>query len=81
MNEVNYPLFYQCSTQAEFNQLNQQAGQLLGMPNEDTEQYAKPIIDKHGNYWFVVNPEVVSLVDVDDCVNFDQIEFEQLNND
>jgi hypothetical protein len=72
---INFPLFFK-TNQAGFENLNNQANQLLGLPNAGADTYANPIIDKFGSYYFTVNSEVASLVDLTKCVGFDSIVFE-----
>ena len=72
----NFPLFFK-TTKTGFETLNNQANQLLGLPNAGADTYANPIIDKFGSYYFTVNSEVSSLVDLTKCVGFDAIIFEE----
>jgi hypothetical protein len=74
----NFPLFFK-TDEAGFESLNNQANSLLGLPNAGADTYANPIIDANGNYYFTVNSEVASLVDLDKCVGFDAIEMEASN--
>ena len=76
----NFPLFFK-TTKSGFKTLNNQANQLLGLPNAGADNYANPIIDANGDYYFTVNSEVASLVDLDKCVGFDAIEMEANQND
>jgi hypothetical protein len=71
----NFPLFFK-TNQAGFEMLNNQANQLLGLPNAGADTYANPIIDANGGYYFTVNSEVSILVDLTKCVPFDSIVFE-----
>lgn len=68
-----YPCFYPCTNKAEFEDLDTQACELLDFPNAGASDYCNPIIDKFGVYWFTVNPEVSSLVDLTKCVPYDEI--------
>jgi hypothetical protein len=68
-----YPCFYPCTNKAEFESLDTQACELLDFPNAGASDYCNPIIDKFGVYWFTVNPEVSSLVDLTKCVPYDEI--------
>jgi hypothetical protein len=57
-----YPRFYKCKTLAKFKELDTKCCELLGLPNdEDTNDYANPIVDSDGNNWLVVNTDVSSL--------------------
>jgi hypothetical protein len=69
----NFPLFFK-TNQAGFEALNNQANQLLGLPNAGADTYANPIIDANGDYFFTVNSEVAELVDLAECVEFDAIQ-------
>jgi hypothetical protein len=57
-----YPRFYKCITLAKFKELDTKCCVLLGLPNdEDTIDYANPIVDINGFNWLVVNTDVASL--------------------
>jgi hypothetical protein len=57
-----YPRFYKCLTLAKFKELDTKCCVLLGLPNnEDTIDYANPIVDINGFNWLVVNTDVSSL--------------------
>ena len=57
-----YPRFYKCLTLARFKELDTKCCELLGLPNnEDTIDYANPIVDINGFNWLVVNTDVASL--------------------
>jgi len=68
-----YPCFYPCTNKSEFDILDTQACELLDFPNAGALDYCNPIIDNFGVYWFTVNPEVNSLVDLTKCVPYDEI--------
>ena len=68
-----YPCFYACASEAEFESLDTQACELLDFPNAGALDYCNPIIDVNGVYWFTVNPEVSSLVDLELCVPYEDI--------
>ena len=70
-----YPVFYNAGSKAAWTSLNNQANELLGFSNEGADSYSNPIIDKYGKYWFIVNPEVSSLVDLTKCSTYDLIQF------
>lgn len=73
-NTIQYPTFYPCITKAAWTALNKKANTLLGFPDDElASNYSNPIIDINSNYWFVVNPEVASLVDLTLCVDYDKI--------
>ena len=73
--EIFLPKYFKC-TKAQFETLLSQANTLLGFGNDLAENYCNPIIDKFGNYYFVVNQEVLSLVDYSKCIPFEEIQFE-----
>jgi hypothetical protein len=57
-----YPRFYKCITLAKFKELDTKCCELLGLPNdEDTIDYANPIVDINGFNWLVVNTDVSSI--------------------
>ena len=57
-----YPRFYKCKTLARFKELDTKCCEFLGLPNdEDTIDYANPIVDINGFNWLVVNTDVSSL--------------------
>jgi hypothetical protein len=71
-----YPCFYACKNEAEFQDLDTQACEMLNFPDAGATDYCKPIIDVNGVYWFTVNPEVTSLftqAQLDSCVLYDDI--------
>jgi len=72
-NQIQYPLFFNCGSQAAWEEKNKAANVLLGLGNAGADNYSNPIIDANGDHWFVVNPEVSSLVDLTLCVDYDKI--------
>ena len=61
-NTIIYPRFYKCITLAKFKELDTKCCVLLGLPNdEDTIDYANPIVDINGFNWWVVNTDVSSI--------------------
>lgn len=73
-NITQYPTFLNVGTKAAWTALNKKANTLLGFPDDElASNYSNPIIDINSNYWFVVNPEVASLVDLTLCVDYDKI--------
>ena len=72
--EIFLPKYLKC-TKAQFESLLSQANALLGFGNDLADNYCIPIIDKFGNYFFVVNQEVLSLFDYTNCIPFEQIAF------
>ena len=71
-----FPIFYPCADEAEFQNLDTQACELLGYPDAGATDYANPIIDINGDYWFIVNPEIVSLFteeQLEMCVPYEDI--------
>ena len=77
--QPQYPLFFPCS-QKQWQELEDKANTLLGFPNEGADNYSTPTVDKNGQYYFCVNPEVASLVDVSKCVQYSDIQFETINS-
>jgi hypothetical protein len=73
--ETTYPTYYPCSTPDEWKELNDLASEQLGYADENAQTYSMPLIDKNGTYHFIVNQEVSELVDLEKCIEFDQIEF------
>ena len=71
--QIQYPIFYPCKDQADFESLDTQACALLGYPNELALDYCNPIISETGIYYFIINPHVSSLVDLTHCVPYDEI--------
>lgn len=70
MEDITFPLYFKCASKAQFETLNQSAAVLIG-----SDSYQQPLIDAAGDYWFIVNSEVSSLVNLEVCVNFDSIVF------
>ena len=61
-DNIQYPRFYKCLTLAKFKELDTKCCVLLGLPNnEDTIDYANPIVDIQGFNWLVVNTDVSSI--------------------
>jgi hypothetical protein len=61
-DSILYPRFYKCITLAKFKELDTKCCVLLGLPNdEDTIDYANPIVDINGFNWLVVNTDVSSI--------------------
>jgi hypothetical protein len=75
-SNVTYPIWLKCDNKAHFETLNSQAAILINQ-----NYYQLPLIDKFGDYYFTVNSEVQSLVDLSKCVEFDKIEMESFFND
>jgi hypothetical protein len=74
---IIYPRFYKCISLVEFKLLDDKCCKLLGLPNdEDTIDYANPIVDINGFNWLVVNPEIASLfteLEIASMVQYDEI--------
>jgi hypothetical protein len=75
MEEITqtYPCFLLCKNKAEFESFDTQACELLDFPNAGASDYCNPIIDVKNVYYFTVNAEVSSLVDLEKCVPYDKI--------
>jgi len=73
--EQVYLTYYPCITPNEWKELNDLASAKLGYADENAQTYSMPIIDKNGTYHFIVNQEVSELVDLEKCIEFEQIEF------
>ena len=72
--QIYFPTFLNVGTKTAWTALNKKANTLLGFPDDElASNYSNPIIDINSNYWFVVNPEVSSLVDLSLCVDYDKI--------
>lgn len=71
-----FPIFYPCADEAEFQSLDTQACELLGYPDAGATDYANAIIDINGDYWLIVNPEILSLFTEEQlamCVPYEDI--------
>ena len=68
-----YPCFYPCKNEAEFENLDTQACELLDFPNAGASDYCNQLVDINGIIYFTVNAEVSSLVDLEKCVPYDKI--------
>jgi hypothetical protein len=75
--EYEYPLYYPC-TLAGWSGLEKSANLLLGFPNKDRETYSKKMISASGQVYFLVNEETASLVDLNSCLHFDEIEWPKI---
>ena len=74
--QTQFPCFYPCADEAEFESLDTQACELLGYPDAGATDYANPIIDINGDYWLIVNPDIVSLFTEEQlamCVPYEDI--------
>lgn len=74
--QIQYPIFYPCADEAEFQSLDTQACELLGYPDAGAIDYANAIIDINGDYWLIVNPEILSLFTEEQlamCVPYEDI--------
>ena len=76
--QLQFPQFLPC-TEKQWQELEDKANALLGFPNEGADNYSTPVIDKFGQYYFLVNPEVASLIDASKCVQYSEIKFKQVN--
>jgi hypothetical protein len=74
---ILYPRFYKCKTLAKFKELDTKCCVLLGLPNdEDTNDYANPIVDAEGKNWLIVNQDTSSLFskeEIAEMVQYDEI--------
>jgi hypothetical protein len=74
---ILYPRFYKCITLAKFKELDTKCCVLLGLPNdEDTIDYANPIVDSDGNNWLIVNQDTSSLFskeEIAEMIQYDEI--------
>ena len=79
-----YPRFYKCKTIAKFKELDTKCCVLLGLPNdEDTIDYANPIVDVDGKNWLIVNQDTSSLfskTEIAEMVQYDEIIQNNNNN-
>jgi hypothetical protein len=72
---IIYPRFYKCKTLAEFKLLDDKCCKLLGLPNdEDTIDYANPIVDVDGKNWLIVNQDTSSLFSKEEIAEMIQYE-------
>lgn len=78
MEEIEYPLYFPCNS-TTWNSLEKQANAILGLPNDEKETYSRPFKDASGNIYFYVTEEVVSLVDVSECLTHDKINWPTLS--
>ena len=72
---IQYPIFFPTDS-VQFEILDTEACELLGFPDAGATDYANPIIDINGIYFFTVNPEVLSLFtteQIDTCVPYNEI--------
>ena len=74
--QTQYPIFYPCANEVEFESLDTQACELLGYPDAGATDYCNPLIDVNNVYWFTVNPEVLCLFTEEQlamCVPYEDI--------
>jgi hypothetical protein len=83
-DSIIYPRFYKCKTLAKFKELDTKCCVLLGLPNdEDTIDYANPIVDVDGKNWLIVNQDTSSLfskTEIAEMVQYDEIIQNNNNN-
>jgi hypothetical protein len=76
-DSIIYPRFYKCITLAKFKELDTKCCELLGLPNdEDTIDYANPIVDVDGKNWLIVNQDTSSLFskkEIAEMIQYDEI--------
>jgi|GWRWMinimDraft_12_1066020.scaffolds.fasta_scaffold35431_2 hypothetical protein len=76
-DSIIYPRFYKCKTLAKFKELDTKCCVLLGLPNdEDTIDYANPIVDVDGKNWLIVNQDTSSLFskkEIAEMIQYDEI--------
>jgi hypothetical protein len=73
--EIFLPKYFKCS-KTKFNSLLKGANALLGFGNELAENYCNPTIDKYGNYYFIINQEVLhhfTQAELDSAVDYESI--------
>ena len=72
---IIYPRFKKCLTLAKFKELDTKCCVLLGLPNdEDTIDYANPIVDVDGKNWLIVNQDTSSLFSKEEIAEMIQYE-------
>lgn len=73
-------LYFNCKTKTKFNNKERLCRDLLGLPNEGAEIYAKPLIDINGDYYLIINNEVASIItetELAACKEYNEIKLEQ----
>lgn len=70
----NYPIYFPC-TLAVWKSLESQANALLGLPNAEKETYSKQFKDINNQIYFIVFEEVSSLVNLNECLTHEAIEW------
>jgi hypothetical protein len=71
--QITFPKFLNVGTKAAWTTLNKKANTLLGYACEGAQNYSNPIIAANGDYYFIVNPEIASLVELTKCVEYSEI--------
>lgn len=71
-----FPVYFECN-ESQFDELNELAGKLLNIPNEETESYASKIYSESSSVYFIVNREVAELVDINKCITFEELKIKQ----
>jgi len=72
------PSKYLKTTKKGFETLLKQANDLLGLPDGNgNDSYCTPLINTKGDYFFIANQEVLSLVDESKLVDYDSIDIPQ----
>jgi hypothetical protein len=72
------PSKYLKTTKKGFETLLKKANELLGLPDGNgNDSYCSPLINTKGDFFFIVNQEVLSLVDESKLVDYDSIDIPQ----
>jgi hypothetical protein len=77
MEDILYPL-YLPTTNAGWIGLEKSANLLLGFPNGEKETYSQKMVDANGSIYFLVNEETASLVDLNSCLKFEDIQWPKM---
>ncbi len=60
--QQTFPTFLNVGTKTAWTALNKKANTLLGFPDDElASNYSNSIVDINGDYWIIINPEIVSL--------------------
>ena len=78
---MNFPTYFKCTSALHFDQMNSlAAAEFTKITGEQCDKYALPSIDKHGNYYLIINSDIAGILsesELANCVEFSEIPLSQ----
>ena len=77
---IQYPLYFNCGSLANFEAKEMQCRELLDLPNATNGTYgwASPLTDVNGDNWIIVYENVLSLFDESKLKKYDEIQLPKI---